>query len=152
MASEDISENDEAAIRKLADILGETNLSEIEVERDGLRIRVARQLNISAAPAVAAAQPAPAAAPAPAAKPTNNDSHPGSVKSPMVGTAYLSPAPNTPQFIDIGSVVQQGQTIMIVEAMKTMNNIPAPKAGRITEILIEDGQPVEYGEPLVIIE
>ena len=124
MASEDISENDEAAIRKLADILGETNLSEIEVERDGLRIRVARQLNVSAAPSIAAAPAAPAAAaPAPVSKPANNDSHPGSVKSPMVGTAYLSPAPNTPQFIDIGSVVQQGQTIMIVEAMKTMNNI-----------------------------
>lgn len=147
-------------IRELARLLNETGLSEIEVERDGLKLRVARQITVAAvapAPALAgpagtrAPMPAPAAAPATPSAP-DFANHPGCVKSPMVGTAYRSPEPGAAPFIDIGTRVSQGQTLLIIEAMKTMNHIPATKAGTVTQILIENGQPVEFGEPLVVIE
>ena len=144
---------DQDLIRELAALLTETELSEIEVEQDGLRIRVARTLT-AAAPAVAVAQvPASAgtaAAGAPAGAEANH--HPGAVPSPMVGTAYVAPEPGAPPFVAVGSQVKAGQTVIIIEAMKTMNPIPAPRAGTVTAILISDGQPVEYGEPLLIIE
>ena len=149
-------------IRDLAELLHETGLSEIEIERDGLKVRVARQIAMQAsALAVApAAAPAGRGAAAPvhgmlsAAAPAGPDfaSHPGCVKSPMVGTAYRSPEPGSAAFIDIGTRVTQGQTLLIIEAMKTMNHIPAPKSGTVTQILIENGQPVEFGEPLAVIE
>ncbi|MDR6660903.1 acetyl-CoA carboxylase biotin carboxyl carrier protein [Tardiphaga sp. 1201_B9_N1_1] len=148
--------NDSGMIRELALLLDETNLTEIEVERAGLRVRVAR--NISVAAAVPAYAPAPAAAPAPvaaaAAAPAAADmtKHPGAVPSPMVGTVYRAPEPGKPAFIEVGAKVAAGQTLVIIEAMKTMNQIPAPRAGTVTQILIEDGSPVEYGEALVIIE
>jgi acetyl-CoA carboxylase biotin carboxyl carrier protein len=143
---------DEEVIRDLARLLDETNLSEIEIEQDGTRIRVARGGGraVAAAPVVAAASAA--AAPAPAVPPTDPSKHPGVVPSPMVGTAYLAPSPGAKPFVEVGSVVKAGDTLLIVEAMKTMNQIPAPRAGTVTQILVEDGQPVEFGEPLVIIE
>jgi len=139
-------------IRELAELLNETGLSEIEIEKSGLKLRVARTLNVqstvAAAPAAAAASAAAAAAKI-AADPAK---HPGVVKSPMVGTAYRSPEPGAPVFIEIGSRVSQGDPLLIIEAMKTMNQIPAPHAGKVTSILFDNGQPVEFGEPLVIIE
>ncbi len=142
-------------IRELAMLLDETNLTEIEIERAGLRLRVARNISIAAAAPVAY-QPAPAtaAAPAPpvAAAPVDIAKHPGAVPSPMVGTAYLASEPGAKPFIDIGSKVKVGDTLIIIEAMKTMNQIPSTRAGTVTQILGEDGQPVEFGEPLVIIE
>ena len=155
---------DARLVRKLADILTDTGLSEIEVEHGGLKIRVAKMLTAApvqmaapqpvtyAAPAAPAA-PAPAAAPAAASAAEAAPRHTGEVvKSPMVGTVYMQAQPDSPAFIQVGDTVQAGQTLMIVEAMKTMNPIPAPKGGRIIEILVEDGQPVEFGEPLVVIE
>ncbi len=152
---------DKGLIRDLAQLLNETGLTEIEIEKDDLKVRVARH---AAAPA-AYAVPAPASAPpasasigpggAPAASASAGPdpaNHPGCVKSPMVGTAYRAPEPGAPSFIDIGTRVTQGQTLLIIEAMKTMNHIPAPRSGVVKEILIENGQPVEFGEPLVIIE
>lgn len=144
-------------IRELAQLLNDTGLSEIEIEKSGLKVRVARALTVTALHAPAAAVPsahAPAGAAAPAAAPAAGDpaKHPGAVKSPMVGTAYRSPEPTAPAFIEVGSRVNQGDTLLIIEAMKTMNQIPAPKAGTIAAILFENGQPVEFGEPLVIIE
>ncbi len=146
------SGSEQQLIRELADLLNETGLSEIEIEKSGLKIRVARTINIQSA--VAAAPAAPAAAAAPAGKPAASDpsKHPGAVKSPMVGTAYRSPEPGAATFIEVGARVSQGDTLLIIEAMKTMNQIPAPRAGKVTAILIENGQPVEFGEPLVIIE
>ncbi|GJL95849.1 MAG: acetyl-CoA carboxylase, biotin carboxyl carrier protein [Hyphococcus sp.] len=143
-----------AWIRELAGILEETRLTEIEVEKDGVRLRVSRQGG--GAPIVAAA-PQPAAQPiataAPAAAPTSNGGdHPGAVKSPMVGTAYLSSSPGAPAFVSEGGQVSEGQTVMIVEAMKTMNPITAPRSGKVTKILVSDAQPVEFDEPLMIIE
>jgi acetyl-CoA carboxylase biotin carboxyl carrier protein len=141
-------------IRELAELLTETGLSEIEIEKTGLRIRVARNLVAASyveAPAYAAARPQPSAG-APTAAGPAGAAHPGAVPSPMVGTAYLSAEPGAAPFVNVGDTVTQGQTLMIVEAMKTMNQIPAPRAGKITAILIENGQPVEYGEPLMIIE
>lgn len=146
---------DAAWIRELAGILEETGLTEIEIEKDTVRLRVSRQGGI--APTVA--MPAPVAAPAPSAAPAvasapaapSND-HPGAVRSPMVGTAYLSPSPGADQFIKEGGSVSEGQTIMIVEAMKTMNPIAAPRSGTVTKILVSDSQPVEFDEPLIIIE
>ena len=143
-------------IRELAMLLDETNLTEIEIERAGLRLRVARNISIAAAAPVSY-QPAPVAA-APAATPvaaaTSADisKHPGVVPSPMVGTAYLASEPGAKPFIDVGSKVKVGDTLIIIEAMKTMNQIPATRAGPVTQIHVEDGQPVEFGEPLVIIE
>jgi acetyl-CoA carboxylase biotin carboxyl carrier protein len=147
--------DDSALIRELALLLAETNLTEIEIERAGLRVRVARNVSIAAAvpstPVQATAAPAVAnsAAAAPA---TDIAKHPGVVPSPMVGTAYWSPEPGAKPFIEVGSKVSAGQTLLIIEAMKTMNQIPSPRAGTVTQILVEDGQPVEFGEPLVIIE
>jgi len=149
--------NDSGMIRELALLLDETNLTEIEVERAGLRVRVARNISVAAAVPAYAAAPAVASAPvvaAPAAAPAAADmaKHPGAVPSPMVGTVYRAPEPGKPAFVDVGTKVAAGQTLVIIEAMKTMNQIPAPRAGTVTQILIEDGSPVEYGEALVIIE
>lgn len=142
-----------ALIRDLAHLLVETGLTEIEIERDGLKVRVARQVTVAAAAAGPPARSSPAI-PAASQAPAGPDwaSHPGAVKSPMVGTAYRAPEPGAAPFVDIGTRVTQGQTLLIIEAMKTMNHIPAPKAGVVTQILIENGQPVEYGEPMVVIE
>ena len=150
---------DARLVRKLADILTETGLSEIEVEQGALKIRVAKTL--TAAPAAVHYAPAPAAptaAPAPAAAahapaaaaPARASGE--EVKSPMVGTIYLQPNPGSPTFVKVGDTVEVGQTLFIVEAMKTMNPIPAPRAGKVVEILVDDAQPVEFGEPLAIIE
>jgi acetyl-CoA carboxylase biotin carboxyl carrier protein len=146
---------DQDLIRELAQLLEETGLSEIEIDRDGLRVRVAREMTVHAAPPAQAASLAPAAGPAstPAEATTSDLSkHPGCLHSPMVGTAYLSPEPGAAAFVAVGSRVAQGQTILIIEAMKTMNHIPAPKAGTVTRILVGNQQPVEFGEPLAIIE
>jgi acetyl-CoA carboxylase biotin carboxyl carrier protein len=150
MMAEPKSEIDHELIRELARLLDETGLTEIEIERAGLRVRVGRAA--AAAPvavAVPAAQPGAVGAGQAAADPAE---HPGVVTSPMVGTAYLGPEPGAPPFVDVGSKVIIGETLMIIEAMKTMNQIPAPRSGTVTKILIEDGQPVEFGEPLIIIE
>lgn len=143
-------------IRELAMLLDETNLTEIEIERAGLRLRVARNISVAAAAPVSY-QPAPvAAAPvsasAPAAATADVAKHPGMVPSPMVGTAYRASEPGAKPFVEVGSKVKIGDTLLIIEAMKTMNQIPSTRAGTVTQILVEDGQPVEYGEPLVIIE
>ncbi len=146
---------DKETIRDLADILNETDLTDIEVEHGELRIRVSRKVTVQAAATVmpAAAPVAVAAAPAAAAaEPTKADLSKNAVPSPMVGTAYLAPAPGARNFIEVGAQVKEGQTLLIIEAMKTMNQIPAPRAGTVKAILIEDAQPVEFGEPLVVIE
>jgi acetyl-CoA carboxylase biotin carboxyl carrier protein len=148
------SKNDDSAlIRELALLLDETSLTEIEIERAGLRVRVARNISVAASmPAnFMPAGPASAAGAAPAAV-ADLAKHPGVVPSPMVGTAYWAPEPGAKPFIEVGTKVAAGQTLLIIEAMKTMNQIPSPRAGTVTQILIEDGQPVEFGEPLVIIE
>ena len=146
---------DTRLVRRLADILNDTGLSEIEVERDGLKIRVSRTLAAPVAVQAAAPAPVPVASPAPAATPafTGETLPPGEVvKSPMVGTVYRSPQPGANPFVKVGDKVTQGQTLLIIEAMKTMNPIPAPKGGVVRAILAEDGQPVEFGEPLAVIE
>jgi acetyl-CoA carboxylase biotin carboxyl carrier protein len=143
--------DDSALIRELALLLDETNLTEIEIERAGLRVRVARNISIAASVPTGVQAPAPAAA-APTAAVADVSKHPGVVPSPMVGTAYWASEPGAKPFIEIGSKVSVGQTLLIIEAMKTMNQIPSPRAGTVTQILVEDGQPVEFGEPLVIIE
>ena len=143
--------DDSALIRELALLLDETNLTEIEIERAGLRVRVARNISIAASmpPGIQ-----PAAAPVAVAPVAVADiaKHPGVVPSPMVGTAYWASEPGAKPFIEVGTKVSVGQTLLIIEAMKTMNQIPSPRAGTVTQILVEDGQPVEFGEPLVIIE
>jgi acetyl-CoA carboxylase biotin carboxyl carrier protein len=147
-------------IRELADLLNDTGLTEIEIEKSGLKIRVAKKISINATPPqtyAAIGAPAMLGAPASAdskqaAAVTDLSKHPGAVKSPMVGTAYRSPEPGAPTFCEIGSKVNQGDTLLIIEAMKTMNQIPAPRSGTVKAILIENAQPVEYGEPLIIIE
>lgn len=140
-------------IRELAGILEETGLTEIEIEKDDVRLRVSRQGGVApvAAAAIAPAAPAAAAAPASAPQPAA-DVHPGAVRSPMVGTAYLSPSPGAAAFVKEGDAVSEGQTIMIVEAMKTMNPIAAPRSGTVTKILVSDSQPVEFDDPLLILE
>lgn len=152
---------DARLVRKLADILTETGLTEIEVEQGALKIRVAKQAVAAAVHHVAAPGPvavaaAPTAAPAPAAaaaSPAAPARASGEeVKSPMVGTVYLQPNPGSPPFVKVGDTVEAGQTLFIIEAMKTMNPIPASRSGKIVEILVEDAQPVEFGEPLAIIE
>ena len=140
---------DQELIRELADLLNETGLSEIEVEHDDIRIRVARTLHAAPMAMHVAAAPAAIAA---AAVPVALADHPGAVPSPMVGTAYMAAEPGGKPFVDVGDTVREGQTLLIVEAMKTMNQIPSPRSGRIVKIMVEDGQPVEYGEPLMIIE
>jgi acetyl-CoA carboxylase biotin carboxyl carrier protein len=143
---------DEHLIRGLAQLLNETNLTEIELEQDGRRVRIARNVTIAAAvPGIATATNASPLAQA-AVTTKDADTNPGTLKSPMVGTAYRSPEPGAPSFVEIGSSVKQGETVMIIEAMKTMNHIPAPRGGTVKAIFIENGQPVEYGEPLMIIE
>ncbi len=148
---------DQQLIRDLAGILNDTNLTEIEVELGDLKLRVSRHaapVNAFALPQAAAyapAAPAPAAAAAAPAAATV-DASKNAVPSPMVGTAYLAPAPDAKPFVEVGQKVTQGQTLLIIEAMKTMNQIPSPRAGTVTAILFEDAQPVEFGEPLVVIE
>src|ERR1700719_610215 len=146
--------SDSALIRELALLLDETSLTEIEIERAGLRVRVARNISIAASmpPSFQPAAPGAVAAATAAAAAADLSNHPGVVPSPMVGTAYWSPEPGAKPFIEVGARVTAGQTLLIIEAMKTMNQIPSPRAGIVTQILIEDGQPVEFGEPLVIIE
>lgn len=146
-------------IRELAELLNDTGLTEIEIEKSGLKIRVAKEVHFSGAMPMAYAPSAPvaqaaAAAPAADAKASAADpaKHPGAVKSPMVGTAYRSPEPGSAVFCEIGSKVNQGDTVLIIEAMKTMNQIPAPRSGTVIAILFENAQPVEYGEPLIVIE
>lgn len=145
---------DQELIKDLANILTETDLSEIEVEQDDLRIRISRTSSVQPVQVQAPiAAPAPAAAAPAAATPVVADSKPaGNVTSPMVGTSYMAPAPGADPFVKVGDTVGEGETVMIVEAMKTMNQIPAPKSGTVTAILVEDGQPVEFGEPLMMIE
>lgn len=156
---------DPKLVRKLADILKETELSEIEVEQGDLKIRVARQLTAApAAVSYVAAPQSPAAAPAPAAAPqspaaaapetaaASAGAPKDAIKSPMVGTVYLSPQPGAPAFIKVGDKIKQGQTLLIVEAMKTMNPIPSPREGTVAQILVSDAQPVEFGEALVVFE
>ena len=154
------AEIDASLVRQLAEILNETDLTEVEVERGELRIRVAREITMHAAPVQYAAAPAPAAAPVAAAAPVSMPSDPATivarageeVKSPMVGTAYLQPSPEAAPFVQPGDKVKKGQTLLIVEAMKTMNPIQAPRDGVVAEILVGDAQPVEFGEPLVLLE
>jgi acetyl-CoA carboxylase biotin carboxyl carrier protein len=155
---------DPKLVRKLADILRETELSEIEVEQGDLKIRVARQLTAApavtytAAPApVAAAAPAPSPLSVPAPSPTSEApaaaaAPKDAIKSPMVGTCYMAPQPGAAAFIKVGDKVKQGQTLLIIEAMKTMNPIPSPREGVVAQILVTDAQPVEFGEPLVVFE
>ncbi len=143
-------------IRELAELLDQSTLSEIEVEDDGFRIRVARE--VSAAPmsyAAPAAMAAPVAAPAPVAAveaPVADASHPGAVTSPMVGTAYAAAGPDSDNFISEGAKVSEGDTLLIIEAMKVMNQIPAPKSGTVTKILFDNAEPVEFGQAQVTIE
>ena len=141
-----IKSADSALIRELASLLDETNLTEIEIERAGLRVRVARNVT------VAAAVPASAPAHPPVAAAADVATHPGLVPSPMVGTVYWASEPGAKPFVEIGAKVSVGQTLLIIEAMKTMNPIPSPRAGTVLELIAQDGQPVEFGEPLVIIE
>ncbi|TMJ24588.1 MAG: acetyl-CoA carboxylase biotin carboxyl carrier protein [Alphaproteobacteria bacterium] len=144
---------DHDLIRDLARLLEETGLTEIEFERAGQRVRVVRQGHMSAAPGHAVPVPAIATELRGGdAGPMDPAKHPGVVTSPMVGTAYLAPEPGARPFVEVGSRVAVGDTLLIVEAMKTMNQIPTPRAGTVIQILIEDGQPVEFGEPLMIIE
>jgi acetyl-CoA carboxylase biotin carboxyl carrier protein len=141
---------DHELIRDLANLLTETGLSEIEIEQHGLRVRVGRTISVAAAAPAAAVTPTVASTAVPAAP--DLGSHPGAVISPMVGTAYRAAAPGEAPFVEIGQQVRAGQTLLIVEAMKTMNQITAPRAGTVRQILVEDGQPVEFGEPLLIVE
>lgn len=149
---------DPELVREMAQLINETDLTEIEVQKGDLRIRVARTITatvmapVAAAPAFSAA---PAAAAAPVAAPADAKAaaaHPGTVNSPMVGTAYRRPSPEAKPFIEVGQEVKAGERVLLVEAMKTFNDIVAPRAGKVVAILVEDGQPVEYGEPLLVIE
>jgi acetyl-CoA carboxylase biotin carboxyl carrier protein len=145
--------NYEQVVRKLATLVDETGLTEIEIEHGGLRVRVARQQTtvIAAAPA-GVAMPIPGPTPVPGSGLADPAQHPGVVTSPMVGTAYRAAEPGGKPFVEVGSVVEAGAPLLIIEAMKTMNQIPAPRAGTVVQILFEDAQPVEFGEPLLIIE
>jgi acetyl-CoA carboxylase biotin carboxyl carrier protein len=143
---------DRDLIRELARLLEETGLTEIEFERGGLRVRVARQSQMSSAVVPLAPTPIETAVPGGEGALLDPAKHPGVITSPMVGTAYLGPEPGARPFVEVGSRVRVGDTLLIVEAMKTMNQIPSPRAGTVIQILIEDGQPVEFGEPLMIVE
>jgi len=151
---------DKDLVRELAALLEETGLTEIEIEHEGKRVRVARGVNLTTTLTTDGGQSEAretAARPATdvrssASRPDELVVHPGTVTSPMVGTAYRSPEPGAPPFVEVGTRVAAGQTLLIVEAMKTMNQIPSPRAGTVIAILVEDGQPVEYGEPLAVIE
>jgi acetyl-CoA carboxylase biotin carboxyl carrier protein len=144
----------EELIRNLANLLNETGLTEIEIEENNLRVRVARLAPVPTyyAPSPLHAPAAAVAAPSNQSSSSNLENHPGVVTSPMVGTVYRAPEPGTANFVEVGSAVREGQTLLIVEAMKTMNQIAAPRSGTVKRILVENGQPVEYGEPLMIIE
>ncbi|MHA1536876.1 MAG: acetyl-CoA carboxylase biotin carboxyl carrier protein [Alphaproteobacteria bacterium] len=142
------------AVRELADLLDETGLTEIEYETGTFRVRVGRQVIAAMPPAAAAA---PARGPAPVAEQSaepapGETNHPGSVTSPMVGTVYTAPEPDTPDFVKIGDKVSEGQTLLLIEAMKTFNEIRSPRAGTVTKVFIHNEQPVEYGDPLLIVE
>lgn len=164
MANEkDKDQIDRELIRDLAALLTETDLTEIEIERDDYRVRVSRAsapanviapTNVvqPAPPPTPVASEAPSSAPAAAAAASDPARHAGAVPSPMVGTVYVSPEPDAAPFVSIGDTVKEGDTLMIVEAMKHMNEVAAPRSGTIAAILVEDGQPIEYGEPLLIIE
>ena len=149
---------DPELVRELATLIADTNLTEIEVEKGDLRIRVARHVAAHVTVPVAAPAPAPqpVVAPPPSAEATASARaaapHPGAVLSPMVGTAYRRPAPEAKPFVEVGSKVSAGDKLLLVEAMKTFNEIVAPRAGTVTAIFVEDGTPVEYGEPLLVIE
>lgn len=148
---------DPQVVRELAQVLSDTDLTEIEIAHDNLRIRVARLVTVQAvvsasAPAAAPAAVAPSAAPAPAAAVDDPRKHPGVVLSPMVGTAYRRPSPDAKPLVELGQVVKEGDRVLLIEAMKTFNDIVAPRAGTVTRILFEDGGPVEYGQPLLIVE
>jgi acetyl-CoA carboxylase biotin carboxyl carrier protein len=149
---------DKDLIRELAGLLEETGLTEIEIEIEGQRVRVARGVNLTTTLTTTSnggslePREQPRESVQRSAQTEDVAVHPGTVTSPMVGTAYRSPEPGAPPFVEVGSRVAAGQTLLIIEAMKTMNQIPSPKAGTVIAILIEDGQPVEYGEPLVVIE
>jgi acetyl-CoA carboxylase biotin carboxyl carrier protein len=153
---------DQALIRAIAELLNEQNLAEIEIEREDLRVRVTRsyaatgvqQIMVPAGPQVQMAAPMAAAGSASAVPAKSDDlaSNPGTLTSPMVGTAYLSPEPGKPAFVAVGTRVSEGQTILIIEAMKTMNQIPAHKSGIVSRLLVSDSTPVEYGQPLAVIE
>nr|WP_314259738.1 acetyl-CoA carboxylase biotin carboxyl carrier protein [uncultured Devosia sp.] len=159
------SQVDQDLIRAIAELLNKENLAEIEIEQEDFRVRVTRSYaneapvyaqapQYFAPPAAAAAPLAPAGSVVPAAPAAAEDlsSNPGTLTSPMVGTAYRSPEPGKPSFVEVGAKVSEGQTLLIIEAMKTMNQIPAHRSGTVTRILVQDAQPVEYGEPLVVIE
>lgn len=143
---------DQQLIRDLAEILNDTNLSEIEIEQDDLRVRVSRQIAAAPLQSVQTYQAPPAAVQSQEAPVSAAENGKNAVPSPMVGTVYLAPAPGARPFIEIGQSVKEGQTLLIIEAMKTMNQIPSPRSGVIKAILVEDGQPVEFGEPLAVIE
>lgn len=154
-------ESDVSFIQALAELLRENDLTELQVKRnygdnDSLNVRVSRQTQVVMQAATVAAAPAaaPVGAAAPVAVSANADpaSHPGAVTSPMVGTVYMAGEPGAAPFVSVGTVVKEGDTLLIIEAMKTMNHIPAPRAGTVKRILVEDGGPVEYGAPLVILE
>jgi acetyl-CoA carboxylase biotin carboxyl carrier protein len=142
---------DHQVIRELAQLLDETGLTEIEFERDGVSIRVARH-GQAPAPRPYAPEPTPTVPAAKTPSTVEPAQHPGTVASPMVGTAYLGAAPGARPFVEVGSQVKTGEPLIIIEAMKTMNQIPAPRSGTVIQILVEDGQPVEYGQPLLIID
>jgi acetyl-CoA carboxylase biotin carboxyl carrier protein len=167
MSNKTSHDSDVSFIKALAELLRDNDLTELEVTRefgedDSLSVRVSRQTQVvsqvtvpAAAPVAAAPAPAAAAPAAAAAAPASNDdpaSHPGAVTSPMVGTAYLAAEPGAAPFVTVGASVKEGDTLLIVEAMKTMNQIPSPKSGTVKRVLVEDGSPVEFGAPLVIIE
>lgn len=144
---------DSELVRSLAHLLDETNLTEIEYDTGSVRIRVARQgVPMAVHHAIPAAQPAVAAAPVAQPAAADDASHPGAVTSPMVGVAYLAPEPGAAKFVEVGQTVSEGQTLMLIEAMKTFNPIRAPRGGKVTRLIVTDGQPVEFGEPLAIIE
>lgn len=164
MSNKSTRESDVTFIQALAEVLRDNDLTEVQVKReygeaDSLNVRVSRQTQtvVQTAPVAAApvaAVPAEAAAPAAAAASGSEDpaSHPGAVTSPMVGTVYMSPEPGASAFVSVGSEIKEGDTLLIIEAMKTMNHIPAPRSGTIKRIMVEDAAPVEFGAPLVIIE
>ena len=143
---------DPELVRQLAVLLDDTNLTEIEIQDGERRIRVARNISVVAAPSYMAPAPAPASIPAAVPVPEAAADHPGTVRSPMVGTVYLSAEPGAKHFASVGDKVSAGQTLIIVEAMKVMNSIPAPRAGTVKAVLVENGQPVEYDQPLIVVE
>ncbi|MBM3602487.1 MAG: acetyl-CoA carboxylase biotin carboxyl carrier protein [Alphaproteobacteria bacterium] len=156
-----LADLDRKLLRQLAELINDTGLSEIEVESGDFRLRLAKQITVQAtvpvahtpaAPLAAQSPAAPTAEPAEPAKPVIGPDHVGAVLSPMVGTVYLASEPNSPHFVKVGDTVEQGQTLLIVEAMKVMNPIQAPRAGKVTHIMVTNGIPVEFGELLMIIE